>query len=251
MVAAAAPDAPYYRFRVPGTAVVLYDVKAEDIGKPYADGVDNDADGAVDEGIDENIDEMIDERRDDGIDNDGDWRSSLDDVGLDGADLTNDRGERDGVPTSGAGTGLPGEPNIDVTDTSESDQIGITNVKYKPAGGINYQTIRDDALFFEFMVPGQFTLIRPARRSRPGPGRTTTSSSRPARSRCARARRSPSRSPSSWAAWTTARPRRTSRCATATCSRSARTRSRPTTRTTASRRRRSARPSAPSPATAP
>ncbi len=170
MVAAAAADAPYYRFRVPGTAVVLYDVKAEDVGKPYADGRDNDADGAFDEGIDENIDEMIDERRDDGIDNDGDWRRTLDDVGLDGADLTNDRGERDGIPTSGAGTGLPGEPNIDVTDTSESDQIGITNVQYKPAGGVNYQTVRDDGLFFDFMVPGQFTLIRPGAPLPPGTG---------------------------------------------------------------------------------
>ncbi|HEX8299274.1 MAG TPA: hypothetical protein VF594_08965, partial [Rubricoccaceae bacterium] len=172
MVAAAAGDAPYYRFRVPGTAVVLHDVKAEDVGKPYADGVDNDTDGGVDEGIDENIDEMVDERRDDGIDNDGDWRASLDDVGLDGADLTSDRGERDGLPTSGAGTGLPGEPNIDVTDTSESDQIGITNVQYKIAGngGINFQTISDETLFREFMVPGQFTLIRPGAPLPPGTG---------------------------------------------------------------------------------
>ena len=170
MVAAAAGDAPYYRFRVPATRVVLYDVKAEDVGKPYADGRDNDADGGTDEGIDENIDEMVDERRDDGIDNDGDWRVSLDDVGLDGADLTSDRGERDGLPTSGAGTGLPGEPNIDITDTSESDQIGITNVQYKPAGGVNYQTIRDDGLFFEFMVPGQFTLIRAGAPLPPGTG---------------------------------------------------------------------------------
>jgi hypothetical protein len=170
MVATAAGDAPYFRYRVPGTAVVLYDVKAEDLGDPYADGVDNDDDGSTDEGIDENIDEMIDERRDDGIDNDGDWRASLDDVGLDGSDLTNDTGEGDGVPTSGAGTGLPGEPNIDVTDISESDQIGITNVQYKPAGGIVYDTIRDDALFFEFMVPGQFTLIRPGGPLPPGTG---------------------------------------------------------------------------------
>lgn len=170
MVTAAAADAPYYRFRVPASSVVLYDVTAEDIGKPYADGIDNDADGAVDEGIDENIDEMIDERRDDGIDNDGDWRATLDDVGLDGADLTNDRGEHDGVPTSGAGTGLPGEPNIDVTDTSESDQIGITNVQYKVANAINYNTIRDQSLFSEFMVPGRFTLITAGAPLPPGTG---------------------------------------------------------------------------------
>ena len=159
MVAAAAGDAPYFRFRVPGTDIVLYDVRPDDVGRPYADGIDNDDDGATDEGIDEGIDEMIDERRDDGVDNDGDWRPSLDDVGLDGSPTTGDLGEGDGVPTSGAGTQLPGEPNLDVTDISESDQIGITNVKYKPAGGINYQTISDQALFFDFLVPGQFTLL--------------------------------------------------------------------------------------------
>ena len=160
MIDAASGDAPYFRFRVPGTDIVLYDVKAEDLGKPYADGIDNDDDGARDEGIDEGIDEMIDERRDDGIDNDGDWRPALDDVGLDGSPLTGDLGENDGIPTTGAGTELPGEPNTDVTDISESDQIGITNVKYKPAGGINFQTVSDQALFFDFMVPGQFTLLQ-------------------------------------------------------------------------------------------
>ena len=161
MVAAAAGDAPYFRYAVPGTDIILYDVTSADLGTPYADGVDNDGDGATDEGIDENIDEMIDERRDDGIDNDGDWRPSLDDVGLDGSDLTNDLGEGDGLPTSGAGTDLPGESNIDVTDTSESDQIGITNVQYKPAGGISFQTVSDFALFNDFLVPGRFTLLGP------------------------------------------------------------------------------------------
>ena len=95
MIADAAQDAPYYRYRVPGTRIVLYDVRPDDLGRPYADGVDNDGDGAVDEGIDEGIDEMIDERRDDGIDNDGDWRPELDDVGLDGAG---------GTPTSASAT---------------------------------------------------------------------------------------------------------------------------------------------------
>lgn len=162
MVNAAASDAPYFRFRVPNTTIVLYDVKAEDVGSPYADGIDNDGDGATDEGIDENIDEMIDERRDDGIDNDGDWRPSLDDVGLDGADNTVDRGEADGVPTTGAGLDLPGEPNIDVTDISESDQIGITNVQFRAAAGVDFQSATlDRQAFFDFLVPGQFSLLQP------------------------------------------------------------------------------------------
>ena len=161
MVAAAASDAPYYRYPVPGTSIILYDVKAEDIGSPYADGIDNDGDGAVDEGIDENIDEMIDERRDDGIDNDGDWRGALDDVGLDGSLGTGDAGEGDGLPTTGAGLDLPGEPNIDVTDVSESDQIGITNVQFRAAGAISFQTATDKFFFDAFLIPGQFSLLQP------------------------------------------------------------------------------------------
>jgi len=69
---------------------------------------------------------LIDEKRDDGIDNDGDWNVNIDDVGLDGAPNTNDFGEDDGLPTSGAGTDLPGEPHIDKTDIEESDMIGLT-----------------------------------------------------------------------------------------------------------------------------
>ncbi|MFQ5651096.1 MAG: hypothetical protein ACE5IY_14240 [bacterium] len=99
-----------------------------------SDGQDNDEDG------------MVDERRDDGIDNDGDWRpfSDLndngkwddgeplnDDVGADGVgpfDLQYtepDQGEADGVPT-------PGEPNFDATDPDESDQIGLTGFSIFP-----------------------------------------------------------------------------------------------------------------------
>ncbi|CAN5609800.1 hypothetical protein BH23BAC4_BH23BAC4_02680 [soil metagenome] len=154
MIDVASQDAPYFRYRVPGTDIVLFNVVQAILGLPYADGIDNDGDGAVDEGIDEWIDEMIDESRDDGIDNDGDWRVLLDDVGIDGIAGTGSIGEGDGLPTSGAGTGLPGEPNIDVTDVSESDQIGITNVQYRQAGGT--QLDRDFQLFQRFMIPGQF-----------------------------------------------------------------------------------------------
>ena len=70
---------------------------------------------------------LIDESRDDGIDNDGDWDPKTDDVGLDGAPFTGDPGENDGIPTSGAGTEFPGEPNIDKTDISETDMLGLTS----------------------------------------------------------------------------------------------------------------------------
>ncbi len=154
MITAAALDSPYYRYKVPNTFLILYNLKSEDLGKPYADGIDNDGDGAIDEGIDENIDEMVDESRDDYVDNDNDWDIYYDDVGYDGADLTGDNGEKDGVPTSGAGTNLPGEPNIDKTDVSESDQMGLTSVAYDRAGSINLDS--DNNLWRLYFTPGKF-----------------------------------------------------------------------------------------------
>ena len=94
------------------------------------DGIDNDGDG------------LIDESRTDGIDNDGDWIAYADtnssgawdpgeplndDVGEDGAPGTADQGEADGIPTLG-------EPNFDLTDVDESDQIGLTSLATFAAG---------------------------------------------------------------------------------------------------------------------
>ncbi|HET6566527.1 MAG TPA: hypothetical protein VFG50_01095, partial [Rhodothermales bacterium] len=155
MIDGAASDA-YRRYHLPGTDIILYDVGPEDLDKAYADGVDNDGDGAVDEGIDEGIDEMTDESRADGIDNDGDWRPIMDDTGLDGVAYSGDPGDSDGQPTTGAGTDFPGERNIDVTDVSESDQIGITNVQYRPAFFVNFNSQSDRFLFNTFMIPGDF-----------------------------------------------------------------------------------------------
>ena len=151
----ASADAPYYRYKVPGTQIILYDVKAEDLGKKYADGIDNDDNGAVDEYMDEGIDEMIDESRDNGIDDDGDWNIATDDVGLDGLADTGDPGEGDGKPTSGARFDLPGEPNVDVTDVSETDQIGLTGSFYEPSSKW-VDTYTDNEIWNSFMVPGNF-----------------------------------------------------------------------------------------------
>ena len=151
----AASDAPYYRYVVPGSSIILYDVKSEDLGKKYADGIDNDANGAVDEFMDNGIDEMIDESRNNGIDDDGDWNPSTDDVGLDGLAGTGDEGENDGKPTSGARFNLPGEPNIDVTDVSETDQIGLTGSFYRPSSEWIDQ-YEDEFIWFNFMVPGNY-----------------------------------------------------------------------------------------------
>lgn len=92
-------------------------------------------------------DPMIDERRDDGIDNDGDWNIDFDDVGADGLLGTNDRGEGDGVPTTG-------EPNFDQTDVDESDQIGLTSFEYfTPA---NDFSMADDEDLWRRLSPGYF-----------------------------------------------------------------------------------------------
>jgi len=160
MIDAAAAD-PHKRYRVPGTNVILYDVGPEDLGKKYID-----RDGLRAAGVDEGIDEMVDEGRNDGVDNDGDWNVFTDDVGLDGAEGTGDFGEGDGIPTSGVGTEFPGEPNIDKTDVSEADQIGLTNVQYLAAGAINFGTTPDLFFWQSFMLPGKF--VDPATIPSPG-----------------------------------------------------------------------------------
>ncbi|NQV30227.1 MAG: hypothetical protein HQ508_05000 [Candidatus Marinimicrobia bacterium] len=98
---------------------------------------------------------MIDETRADGVDNDRDWRAFTDDVGVDGLDGSFDTGESDGLPSSGHGTGLPGEPNIDITDVSESDQIGLTAAAYM-ASSEAIQNLADSDMWRRFMTPGVF-----------------------------------------------------------------------------------------------
>ncbi len=156
MIDLAAGDAPFYRFKVPGTNIILFDVKSEDLGKIYADGIDNNDNGAVDEFMDDGIDEMVDESRNNGIDDDGDWNLATDDVGLDGLADTGDPGENDGKPTSGARLGLPGEPGVDVTDVSETDQIGITGSFYRPSSEGLSDQYADEFVWSSFMVPGNF-----------------------------------------------------------------------------------------------
>ncbi|HTY11112.1 MAG TPA: hypothetical protein VMF88_08565 [Bacteroidota bacterium] len=139
----------WHRYKVPGTHVILYSLDQSSLGKPYLN-----KDGLRDGGVDENIDEMIDESRTDRVDNDGDWNPLTDDVGLDGVPGTHDFGEGDGKPTSGVGTGEPGEPHIDLTDVKETDQIGITGADRIVAGGLNINS--DATMWFDFMIPGKY-----------------------------------------------------------------------------------------------
>lgn len=107
----------------------------------------------------ENMAPMIDESRDDGFDNDNDWVMAQDDVGLDGKENTGDVGEGDGQPTSGSGTGFPGEPNIDKTDVSETDLIGLSGARQAPEGSITNWNEADADLWNKYMTPGKFTLF--------------------------------------------------------------------------------------------
>ncbi|NQT25150.1 hypothetical protein HQ585_07340 [candidate division KSB1 bacterium] len=104
---------------------------------------------------------MIDESRDDGFDNDGDWNVTNDDLGLDGVKGTGDTGEGDGVSSTGAGTEFPGEPNIDKTDVSETDLIGLSSAVQLPVGDISYQNTPDKYFWDYIMTPGQFDIPRP------------------------------------------------------------------------------------------
>jgi len=108
----------------------------------------------------ENVAPMIDESRDDGFDNDGDWSAFQDDVGLDGVESSGDPGDGDGQPTSGAGTNFPGEPNIDKTDVSETDLIGLTSAIQDPEGGISFGSVADATIWRKFFTPGRFFLTR-------------------------------------------------------------------------------------------
>lgn len=102
------------------------------------------------EGLD-NI--LIDEKRDDNIDNDMDWDPLYDDVGLDGVPGTGDPGEGDGIPSSGRGTDLPGEPHIDKTDINESDMIGMTSfAQFEPWTLVPWG---DDEINWGKLLPGK------------------------------------------------------------------------------------------------
>ncbi|MEX0721897.1 MAG: hypothetical protein WD059_14575 [Balneolaceae bacterium] len=97
---------------------------------------------------------MIDEARDDRFDNDRDWEVGIDDVGIQGNPDSFSQGQGDGKPTSGAGTSFPGEPNIDKTDVSESDLIGVTRVRIFDAGALNVD--QDSDIWQNYLRPGAF-----------------------------------------------------------------------------------------------
>ncbi|MEX0845451.1 MAG: hypothetical protein WD022_09210, partial [Balneolaceae bacterium] len=97
---------------------------------------------------------MIDEARNDLFDNDIDWEENLDDVGIQGNPDKFSEGQGDGKATSGAGTSFPGEPNIDKTDVSESDLIGVTRVTIFDERTLDVGLDAD--VWQSYLIPGEF-----------------------------------------------------------------------------------------------
>ncbi|MEO9885578.1 MAG: hypothetical protein ABJR05_05175 [Balneola sp.] len=99
---------------------------------------------------------MVDEGRGDSFDNDRDWTEALDDVGIQGDPETLSEGKGDGKPSSGVGTTFPGESNIDKTDVSETDLIGVSRAQIFPEGVL--QVNDDNALWSNYLKPGEFDI---------------------------------------------------------------------------------------------
>ena len=113
----------------------------ESPGNPH-DGIDNDGDG------------MVDESQFDGIDNDGDWDPERDDIGADGLaeyHINYTGPDEDGTE----GNGIPdlGEPNFEITDNDESDQIGLTSFYSAPYPSV-YPS--NDEVMWSQLSPGIF-----------------------------------------------------------------------------------------------
>jgi len=113
----------------------------ESPGNPH-DGIDNDGDG------------MIDESQFDGIDNDGDWDPERDDIGADGlAEFHINYTGPDDDGTEGNGIPDLGEPNFEITDNDESDQIGLTSFYSAPYPSV-YPS--NDEVMWGQLSPGVF-----------------------------------------------------------------------------------------------
>lgn len=134
--------------------------------------------GNAEDGIDNDGDGMIDESQFDGIDNDGDWRTwedvngngvfdigidiIWDDVGSDGLG-PDDEGWPGPDPDGTEANGRPdvGEPNFEITDNNEIDQIGLTNMVIRTPTDFT-RDIKDDEVFWRDYIqpvpPSQYII---------------------------------------------------------------------------------------------
>ncbi len=112
---------------------------------------------------DDDEDGMIDESQANGIDDDKDWNVTLDDVGLDGLapgmvgypGPDKDGSEGNGKPDANYALGVA-EPNFEMSDNHESDQLGLTSFKAAAYPGILLDT---DENVWAQTVPGNFDAI--------------------------------------------------------------------------------------------
>ncbi|NBC67057.1 MAG: hypothetical protein GVY07_15545 [Bacteroidetes bacterium] len=122
------------------------------------DGIDNDRNG------------ITDESQFDGIDNDGDWTPwedvngngafdpnidrIWDDTGSDGLGPENE-GYPGADPDGTEANGVPdvGEPNFEVTDNDEIDQIGLTNMVIRTPTDFNRDIQDDEVWYDEYIQP--------------------------------------------------------------------------------------------------
>jgi len=97
---------------------------------------------------------MIDESQFDGIDNDEDWLAERDDIGSDGlGEYHYGYAGPDADGTEGNGIPDLGEPNFEITDNDESDQIGLTSFYASPYPSI-YPS--NDEIMWNQLKPGIF-----------------------------------------------------------------------------------------------
>ncbi|NUQ82647.1 MAG: hypothetical protein HUU10_13620 [Bacteroidetes bacterium] len=177
-----------YGFDKDGKIPGRVDVKLGVYGYAYLESPGNSSDGINnDNDTDVNGVPLIDERRDDGIDNDKDWKSFVDengngvwdwdqttqigeallnDVGADGAGPFDEPYDevlgkiKEHFPDLGEGDGLPtvGEPNFEKTDKDESDQIGLTAVAIEKLDGKTNRDLwpRNDDVIWARMSSARF-----------------------------------------------------------------------------------------------
>ena len=150
--------------------------------------------GISDDGRDNDADGLLDESREDGIDNDGDWRDwedvdgngrhdnedannnfildpgedlngdgvltiepLNDDVGSDGLGPENENypgPDPDGTEANGQPD--PGEPNFEFTDNDEIDQIGLTAMVIRTPSDFDRDLDDDELFWVEYIQPGLF-----------------------------------------------------------------------------------------------
>lgn len=112
---------------------------------------------------DDDEDGIVDESQANGIDDDHDWNIELDDIGLDGlapgaADYTGpdaDGTEGNGKPDANYELGVA-EPNFEMSDNHESDQLGLTSFTAAAYPGI---LLDNDENVWSQTIPGNFSEI--------------------------------------------------------------------------------------------